>query len=338
MARFGLPCVHHKSGEDPMLRCMRISPEGHVAIGGQELLAQERGAGAWLWLDLQDEVKLGERELLQAHFGLDALAINDAQRDRHPPKLEAYDDYIFMLLKGLDAGSHDIHHKTIQIALFVGTDFLVTRHSAESLSVNKLWARLAAGDGEASRGPLFWACGISRAVADRYGPVLLGLEERLDKIEDEIFNSRTDTLMEELVGYNTRVKKLRRVMAYHEGIFRELSRVEGLLAGNPMRHAFIDVHEQMERYASLASLYQELISDLVNGYISLNGHHLNQVMKVLTVVTVIFVPLTLLVGIYGMNFEYMPELKAEHGYQILLVVMGGIAVGLLTLFRKMRWL
>jgi len=321
-----------------MLRCMRISPDGDVTVGGQELLDQERGAGGWLWLDLQDEPKPGERKLLQEHFGLDPLAIMDAQRDRHPPKLEAFDDHLFLLLKGLDAQTENIRFTTIQIALFVGEDFLVTRHTADSLSINKQWERLTHGAREADKGPLYWAYKVSRTVADRYGPVLLGLEERLDQIEDELFTSRTDTLMEELVGYNTRVKKLRRILAYHEGIFREMSREEGLLADSPLRHAFIDVHEQMERFASLAGLYQELISDLVNGYISLNGHHLNQVMKVLTVVTVVFVPLTLLVGIYGMNFEYMPELKAEHGYQILLAAMVTIAITLLALFRKMRWL
>lgn len=94
----------------------------------------------------------------------------------------------------------------------------------------------------------------------------------------------------------------------------------------------------MERFHSLADLYQNIINDLIEGYISLNAHHLNQIMKALTIVTVIFVPLTLLVGIYGMNFEYIPELKSEHGYFVLLGVMVAIALGLLLLFKRFRWL
>lgn len=321
-----------------MLRCLHIGKDGEVTAGGIELLDRPRKPDEWLWLDLQDEPAAEERKLLQGGFGLDALAVADAQRDRHPPKLEVYDDHFFLLLKGLDAATQDIDFTTIQIALFVGPDFLVTRHSGRSLSIDKHWERLAREPRDADRGSLHWAYRVSRSVADRYQPVLLGLEERLDQIEDELFGSRTDALMEELVGYNTRIRKMRRILAYHEGIFRALSREEGLLADSPLRHEFVDVHEHMERYASLAGLYQELISDLVDGYISLNGHHLNQIMKVLTVVTVIFVPLTLLVGIYGMNFEHMPELKAEHGYQILLGAMIAIVVTLLGLFRKMRWL
>lgn len=321
-----------------MLRCLRVSPDNEVRVGGRELLDASGEAGGWLWLDLHDEPAAEEQALLMERFGLDPLAITDAQRDRHPPKLEVFGQGMFLLLKGLHADTRDIDFATIQIALFVGDGYLVTRHSGPSRSIDGCWQRLVDGDRDAARGPLFWARAISRAVADRYGPVLLGLEERLGQIEDELFTTRTDALMEELVGYNTRVKKMRRVLAYHEGVFRELARADGRLAGDPLRHAFVDVHEQMERYASLAALYQELISDLVDGYISLNGHHLNQIMKVLTVVTVIFVPLTLLVGVYGMNFEHMPELKSEYGYHILLGVMLAIAFGLLALFRRMRWL
>ena len=101
---------------------------------------------------------------------------------------------------------------------------------------------------------------------------------------------------------------------------------------------FDDIHGLIERFHSLADLYQNVINDLIEGYISLNAHHLNQIMKVLTIVTVIFVPLTLLVGIYGMNFEYIPELKSEHGYFVLLGAMVAIALGLLMLFRRFRWL
>ena len=129
----------------------------------------------------------------------------------------------------------------------------------------------------------------------------------------------------------------RRILAYHVEVYGRLSRHVG---DHHPDHAdeFRDRVEVIERFNSLATLYQDVINDLIEGYISLNGHSLNQIMKVLTVVTVTFVPLSLLVGIYGMNFENMPELKAEHGYYILIAVMGAIAGGLLYLFRRMRWL
>ena len=104
------------------------------------------------------------------------------------------------------------------------------------------------------------------------------------------------------------------------------------------RHEFNDVYEHTERVASLTTLYKDLVDDLMNGYISITSHRLNQIMKVLTVVTVIFLPLTLMVGIYGMNFEYIPELKFQYAYFILLGVMATLVTALLLLFRKIRWL
>lgn len=121
-------------------------------------------------------------------------------------------------------------------------------------------------------------------------------------------------------------------------MFSRLSRRDNPFVDKRGRHEFNDVFEHTERLASLSPLFKELADDLMNGYISVNSNRLNQIMKVLTVVTVIFLPLTLLVRVYGMNFEDMPELKIKYAYFILLAVMGGIAVSLLLLFRKIRWL
>ena len=178
---------------------------------------------------------------------------------------------------------------------------------------------------------------MCRRVAQRYGKVLLDLERRLDVIEDELFDSASDALMRELVSYNTSLRKMHRILTYHVDILAEL-RKQLEKTSHSLYYDFDDIYAIIERFSSMSSMYQAVITDLVEAYISLNGHRLNQIMKVLTIVTVIFVPLTLLVGIYGMNFENMPELKAAHGYYILLSVMSGIAVLLLYIFRRMRWL
>jgi len=178
---------------------------------------------------------------------------------------------------------------------------------------------------------------MSERVAQRYGKILLDLEQRLDIIEDELFDSPTDTLMKELIGYNTGLRKMHRILAYYVNVFNSLR--QHLAKTSHQQHdQFSNIYSLIERFSSLSSVYQDVITDLIDAYISLNGHRLNQIMKVLTIVTVVFVPLTLLVGIYGMNFENMPELKSEHGYYILLSVMSGIAGMMLYLFKRVRWL
>ncbi len=306
--------------------------------GGPELLEQWRAqTDAWLWVDLQDEPALNEKALLCDALGLDEHAVAEAQRPRHPPGFEAFPDHVYLLLKALTSDTDDLDFATQQLAVFAGPRLLVTRHAMESRFLQKKQKKLAE-QGCAGITPYGMLAAITRRVANRYGQILLDLEQRLDEIEDEIFDTPSDRLMEELIGYNTSLRKMRRILAYHMNAVEALRDTFDPLDQKDWYDEFDDIFGLMERFHSLADLYQNLVSDLVDGYISLNAHHLNQIMKVLTIVTVIFVPLTLLVGVYGMNFEYIPELKSHYGYYILLSVMATIAVGLLLLFRRVRWL
>jgi magnesium transporter len=141
-----------------------------------------------------------------------------------------------------------------------------------------------------------------------------------------------------LLGYGRNLKRLWRLFNYHQAMFARLSRKGCPFVGKSERHEFNDLFEHTERLASFTALYKELADDLMNGYISMSSHRLNQIMKVLTVVTVIFLPLSLLASIYGMNFKNIPELDYDYAYYVMLGVMVVIAVSLLLLFRKMRWL
>jgi len=315
-----------------MMRCT-LCRDGQATEGGRELLDAWRAEpGSWLWIDLQDEPELSEKGLLVDELGLDEHAVTEAQRPRHPPGFEAFPDYLYLLTKPLTSESEDLEFATLQLAMFAGDRLLVTRHTRHSRYIESLHQRLAS-QGCATESPLGMTAAIARRISERYGRILLDLEHRLDEIE-----SRTDRLMQELVGYNTALRKMRRILAYHTNAFRALRDSFDRNTSPHWHDEFDDIHGLMERFHSLAELYQNVITDLIEGYISLNAHNLNQIMKVLTIVTVIFVPLSLLVGIYGMNFENIPELRSPHGYFILLGVMFSIATGLLYLFRRVRWL
>lgn len=306
-------------------------------VGGEELLLQwVEMPGSWIWVDLQDEPAEAERDFLVDNFTLDSGLITEAQRKRHPPSIEVFSNYIYLLLKPLDAASDSLDFNTLQLAMFASDRFLVTRHSRHSPFLSRLWQMMEQHDGS-NETPMSIMLSMCDRVTQRYGKILLDLEQRLDVIEDELFESPSDTLMKELVGYNTGLRKMHRILTYYVNVFEHLR--SHLHKSNDQHHGEIDdIYSVLGRFESLCAMYQAVITDLIEAYISLNGHRLNQIMKVLTIVTVIFVPLTLLVGIYGMNFEYMPELKSKNGYYILLSVMVGIVGGLMYLFRRMRWL
>jgi magnesium transporter len=312
--------------------------DNSVKQGGEELLIEWKNSKqGWIWLDLYEEEPKTEEAFLRKNFALDEFDIIEAQRLRHPPSIAFHDHYTYLLTKPLDSDSHDLDFSTLQLALFVGDNFLVTRRGKPSNYLDQLWNNIV-DNKNPSYQPIDILSALLRRITSRYANILLNLEARLDVIEDEIFTSTSEDLVRELSGYNTSLRKMRRIIAYHNNIFEELTRKTVTTLQTSWHEDLADIASLMQRNNSLADLYQNVITDLIDAYISLNGHHLNQIMKVLTIVTVIFVPITFLAGIYGMNFENIPELKSSDGYYILLSVMLAIAASLLIIFRKKRWL
>ncbi|WP_372717406.1 magnesium/cobalt transporter CorA [Immundisolibacter sp.] len=325
-----------------MIRTMLYRPATRqIATGAEELVdAWRQEPDAILWADLSDNPPQAERGMLVDSFGLHPLAVQDAQRSRHPPKLELFSDHVFILLKGLGAASAQTHFEfeTIQIAMFIGDRYFVTRHSGPSLSIDRLWQALQDEPSGFAAGSDALALRLSRISIDRYLERLLMLEPRLEDLEQEIVAHPRDEVLAELIGYKTNLRKFRRVLVYHVQIFQELLSDPPAQIHAERVHEIRDVYEHQERASSLATLYYEVASDLIDGYISVASHRLNNIIRVLTIITAIFVPLSFLAGVYGMNFENMPELKSRAGYFVLLGVMGAIATVLLLLFRKRRWL
>jgi len=323
-----------------MIRTLLYHPgSSSLTAGGLEQVSTWKADGeAMLWLDLQDVPDAEERQLMMGDFGLHRLAVQDAQRERHPPKVEAFGDHTFLLLKGLDAESKDIDFGTIQIAIFIGPRFLLTRHTGESPSINKVWAETLQDQTLFAEGADSLALQVARTVVHRYLPILLALEGRLDELEDEMMANPTDELLAELVGHKAGLKKLRRIFAYHVSLFDTVKTTMPPGIRQELRHEVNDVYDHLERALSLTTLYYELASDLMDGYITLASHRLNNIVKILTIVTTIFVPLSFLAGVYGMNFENMPELRSQNGYFIVLGVMGFAALGAVLLMRRLGWM
>ncbi len=303
------------------------------------MLADDEHTLTWIALDGHSDADLAEhRAFLKETLQIDELAVDDAMRARHPPKYEQLTDgWQFLLMRGLDARSESINFGTIQLAFFWKRNLLITRNGHRSASIEAI--NRAIDEGELRRpktvADLLYA--ILRRMLDRYLPILLNLEERLEAVEAELLRRPSDALLAELMEYGSKLKRLRRIGGYHEACFRNLIANRGDQVGLN-RSRLNDLHENSERLQSLSSLLDEISKDLKDGYLSLSAHRLNHIMRVLTVVTVIFVPMTFVAGLYGMNFEYMPELKWRYGYFAALGVMTFIAIALLVVFRRRGWM
>ena len=295
-------------------------------------------ASRLLWIDLVGDEEFEHREFLQDRLGLEKLAVDDALRHRHPPKFEILEDsWNFLLMRGFDAASTSVKFGTIQLAVFWRKNLVVTRHAKPSASVAEVEGALASGKQPAPADVWRLLYAILRRLLDRYLPILLKIEARLEEIEELILKRPSDRLLAELMEFSSQLKRLRRISGYHEKCFVSLRTHDPKARGINVSQ-LTDLFEQAERLHSLATLQYETTADLTNGYLSVSAHRLNNVMRVLTVVTVLFVPLTFIAGIYGMNFEYMPELKWRWSYFIVLGSMASVAIGLLILFRRRGWI
>lgn len=294
-------------------------------------------AGEWVWLHLENEpVDIEDRLFGVLGIHLDDLVLMDARRERHPPKYEYFENCEFLILRELQASlSGHALPETQGISVVLGDRFLVTRSFGHSVAAAAVLAELQqAARGRKRLEPTVLAYRLIRKLVDAYQPMLLAMEERLADIEDDLLNRPREEHLNQLMTYNSALKKLRRRLIYQTNALKRLMETgEG-----KRQHLFRDLYENSERYSTLCHLYQELMTDLINGYLSLSSHKMNNIMKVLTVVTVVFMPLTLIAGIYGMNFRYMPELEWHYGYFMVIGAMLVLVLALMLAFRKLRWL
>jgi len=308
--------------------------DGQLTQGDLSLLDQfQCQREGQIWVDVQGtEIP----DALTQAFDLHELSLMDARRLRHPPKVEVFDNYVYILQRGIQHFNEELEFSHVQISFFLGDDFLISFHQNPSYSVDFWWQNKDASTWFA-KGLPFLTARILNTLASRYLETLLEFEQLLGDLEDSVYSDTTDNTLNSLNRYRSRLRKLRRIFRYHEKTSKELIDHFKESEGDMIYH-WHDVYDKNERLCSLCELYYELTGDLIDGSLSMASHRLNRTMQVLTVITAIFVPLGFLAGLYGMNFEYMPELKIENGYYFLLGSMGLIATALITIFKVKRWL
>ena len=321
-----------------MLRAQLHNSDGSHSEGGLELLEHWRqDPQAHLWVDLENEDPAAVRSFLE-YLDIHTLAIEDVLRYRNPPKTQDYDHYTLLLYRDLPVFNADLTNEQQNISLFACERCLISIHQKPSEALTHYWST-AYRDGLLPS-PGLLATRIIRHATAHYLDVLLTFEPVLTDLEDTLQDEPSDALMMELVAYQSRLRRLRRIFDYHQRL------VENMREDIPQRlidedgdieHALQVLYERCERTHGLCNLYYEICGDLLKGYLSVASHSLNNTMKVLTIITALFLPLTLIAGIYGMNFDYMPELHWRYGYFTVLGAMLTL-LGVTGVYAWKKWL
>jgi magnesium transporter len=291
-----------------------------------------------LWVDVArpDDA---DRHLLLDVFKLHELAVEDALSELHHPKVESYEGFLYLILHGIAAGDHHQGFVTQDVDFFLGRNFLVTVHEAPSRSIEaerEVCDRHAAVMADGPAGLLHR---IVDRVVDHYSPEVDALEDRLEQLERTVFENGAANPLKDILELKADVASLRRVALPERDAVGRLARREFPQIPDSLIYRFRDVYDHLVRITDEAVFLQDRVTGLLDAHLSNQSNRLNQVMKVLTVIATIFMPLTVLTGLYGMNVD-LPHLPGGATAQFWWLVGGMLALsgGMLWIFRRQGWL
>jgi magnesium transporter len=291
----------------------------------------------FIWLDLQNPQEQ-DIELLRAEFKFHRLAIEDATRQHERPKLEAFDSYYFMVFYALSYEEKRRRLLSQAIGLFIGANYIVSVHQGEIGTIDETIKRWQANIEEFGHdgGALLYA--LLDAIVDDYFPVIDQLAERVEDIEEQIFERFSEDALQEVFGLKRDLLQLRRVVAPERDVLNVLIRREVPIFERNTILYLQDVYDHIVRITDSIDTYRDLLSSALDAFLSVQSNRLNQVVKVLTITSIVLMSDALVAGIYGMNFEFMPELHWPYGYPFALGLMLAISVGLVAFFKRQKWL
>lgn len=308
---------------------------GYVNLGIEELLAKQKPEFVnWVNLDgLTDTSiinKIGE------HYSLHSLLLEDISTD-HQPKVEEYDDYLFFTLKMLyRIESHVIDYE--QISFVLGKNYLISFQEKEGDLFGSLRDRIRLDQGRVRKKKAdYLLYRLIDIIVDNYYVVLDAIGQQIEQIEEDIYKGHTGQEFRKIQRLKKELIFLRKALYPLRDAMSKLIKDESGFIDTSNIRFFNDVYSHVAHLIDSLDTYKDLTSGLMDIYINTQNTRMNEVMKVLTVISTIFIPLTFIVGVYGMNFEFMPELHWQLSYPIVWIVMVLMTVGMIFYFRYKKW-
>jgi magnesium transporter len=294
--------------------------------------------GIILWVDLSAP-KPEETRILADVFHFHELSIEDAVSDIHHPKIESYPEYLYLILHGIDFRAREHCFRTMDVDFFLGPSYLVTVHSGASRSIGKISDICKRNHSALSEGPAALMHRIIDTMVDNYLPEVEKLSDRLDKIEKEVFLHPDPSLARRILDFKRDVSSLRRVVLPERDAVGRLARREFPIISEPMSYRFRDVYDHLVRLSDESMFFHDRIGSLLDAHLSTVSNALNAVMKVLTIIATLFMPLGVVVGLYGMNVT-LPEFPGGAGAQFwwIMGIMFAMSATMLWFFRRRGWI
>jgi magnesium transporter len=298
-----------------------------------------------VWVDLPDpgeEVHKDVEHVLREIMHFHPLAVDDALVETHVPKVDDWGNYLYIVLHAVDykAGMNRI--ETLEVDAFVGTNYLVTHHVHEVPALERLWQTILRDERHTRRGVDYLLYELCDFIATDYMPVMDRIDDAIDQIQDTVFDTNDPRMVQTIFRLKSAVLDLRRVLSPQREVLNKLSRGDFPMIEPNVRVYMRDVYDHFVRLADLNESLRDLVAGSLDTYLSVTANRTNNVMKVLTIITVLFMPLTFITGFFGMNFfganielgDFMPNGLV---FALAMLIMIGVPAGMLLYIRQRGW-
>ncbi len=289
-----------------------------------------------VWLDITDADEQ-DVSVLRDEFGFHPLAIEDATRSHERPKVDAYESYYFVVFYAAEYETKLDNIRTQPVNLFIGSNYLVTVHSAEVREIGDTLSRWRAPNSPMGNRVSALTHDLLDALVDAYFPIMDQVADRVEELEDTIFIHFDQETIQTIFGLKKDLLGLRRVVAPERDVLNVLLRRQIPIFRAKDTFYLQDVYDHIVRVTDSIDTYRDLLSSALDSYLSLQSNNLNAIMKILTMASIVLMTGSLIAGIYGMNFKHMPELDQPWGYPAALGLIAVLGILLVVFFRRRKW-
>ena len=310
------------------------------AYFAKEFVSTEIHKDKVVWLNFHSTKDQNEIEKLCESLHIDKLTVEDIFKEKHRPKLEEYSNYLFFSVRSALPDEKNVFIlEQDQISFILGEHYLISFQEKSSDHFTEVRERIEKKRGKIRiKGPDFLLFRMLEAIIDNYYEVLEQITNTISELEVRILhNSKSETL--KLIELQKRkLGELRKIVIPLKEATSQLEKSHSSLIKKENHYYFTDLRENCLSVLEEIDSNKQILDGMTNLYYAIQGQKMNEIMKLLTIVSTIFIPLTFIVGVYGMNFKYMPELDYKYGYFITLFAMITLVISLIVYFRKNKWL
>ena len=292
---------------------------------------------SWINIDGLHEVDIIEK--LGTHFGIHPLTLEDIVNTEQRPKIEDMGEYLFIILKMMSYNRSENRVEAEQVSLIIGHNVVISFQEKMGDVFQGVRERIRFSKGRIRKmGSDYLAYALIDAIVDHYFIVLEEVGDQIENLEDEVMTRPTTETMQTLQKIKRRLLFLRKAVWPLREVISSLERGESKMIMKQSKPYFRDLYDHTIQVVDMVETMRDMNAGMFDMYLSSISNKMNEVMKVLTIIATIFIPLTFIAGIYGMNFDYMPELKWQWGYFGVWSVMALLFIGMMFYFRRKKWL